>query len=337
MKKNRDRLKFLFAATILLALISCDRVDLEGLTASDKEVLPELHLSQNELSYEAGDYNTEVSKQLIFLSCNTKWEIVNVPEWLDVKPLLGKGNDTISIKPTQWDKLKHREWTLRIKADRLRDSIIIKQTPFRPIIKPEKTSIEFKEPNDSVSFFTLTCNSQWIIDYNRDWFEINPSEGLGTTEIQVKRIVPGLWEGNEERIMCKLANYEESKFVKSVMIKQDPLYKLDIQTTSQTPMEYHFSKEENVAVFYIWSNVQWKMSPGGQYKSHWIKIDVDGREIRDFENDITGVNNATIKLTVGSVNNFDDTVESNLSITCDNDSLCYTGISTIIIKQGSKE
>lgn len=312
------KLPLLLVAVFLLSFVSCsDDGELKGLFASSSETEPFLKISSDSLEYEAGDYKTEVSAQKVKVSCNTGWAFDNVPEWIEVTPMSGTGDTIVSIKPKIWDKLESRKWTLQINADRLRDSIVLLQTRFKPYIDVQRR-LDFKESSDTT--FTLKCNTKWTIEYlEGDWYEITPLTGEGDCNIKVTNLSNNLWDEESGSINCYLNNYNGQENHRTMKLIRKSTYKLDI---AENQRDHEVSKNGGIASFYIDSNVRWKMSPSGDI-SNWMTIVVNEREIIDFSRDITGDTSATIRISIDSLKKNQENVDSYLFVTCDNDSLNY--------------
>lgn len=137
------------------------------------------------------------SEKSVRIECSGKWEITNVPEWLQVSPVTGEGNTTIKVAPKSpnTDSVNDRKTDLAVVSVTHKENnvsasrtISVLQRHFLLDVKTKSAKFDTATASSEGVAVDVDCSTSWKAAADADWVLIQSGEktGNGTFVINVK-------------------------------------------------------------------------------------------------------------------------------------------------------
>ena len=132
------------------------------------------------------NFSDDVDNITVTVDSKGPWNITNIPDWLEVSPISGKGAGSFSVSATNNPlSTESRSDTLFVNHDSLISLLQVKQAPsaYKFVFTP--TQLEFGSNETGKKVVTLDNNTIWTASNTKGWCHVSPTSGKGTTELQV--------------------------------------------------------------------------------------------------------------------------------------------------------
>lgn len=148
----------------------------------------EFYANSNYFSIGSGviNFSDDVDNILVPVDSKGSWSITNIPDWLYVSPISGKGAGSFSVTATKNPlSTESRSDTLFVHHDGLVSLLQVKQAPsaYKFVFTP--TQLEFGSNETGMKVVTLDNNTTWTASNTKGWCHVSPTSGKGATELQV--------------------------------------------------------------------------------------------------------------------------------------------------------
>lgn len=151
--------------------------------------LIEITIKQKGLYIELGSetlvFTSMRSSQQLKISSNTNWEVLSSPEWIEVNPVSGTGNKTISVtsKDNPLTDARTGQLVIGQRVVALSDTINITQDgkSFDDVV----ASLSFSDKAESKTL-EISTNGHWAASaVGYDWIIVSPATGVGDATLTV--------------------------------------------------------------------------------------------------------------------------------------------------------
>ncbi len=164
---------FMIVTTILCSvfLISCgDKDKPDTIEASPSDI---------NLDFSANSSNT------VNIKSSGEWHISSKPQWIDVSPLSGSGNENVTITAiSENESTSPRSESIDFKTGSATASVQITQAGKElDILELNPTSISLVSNANSSASVNITCNGAWEITSHPEWLNISSTKGKGNTMV----------------------------------------------------------------------------------------------------------------------------------------------------------
>ena len=144
---------------------------------------PELEISENRFE----NITADGEKLSVDVTSNTRWQIVDAPEWIFVSPREGKGNGRIVIDVQANESYTERHGKFSITNLDITRTIELTQAGQVFVEQIDVTPSEIADIDASgiATELNITSNVKWSITGAPDWVKLNPTKGEGDAKILV--------------------------------------------------------------------------------------------------------------------------------------------------------
>ena len=161
----------------------------------------------------------------ITITSNCEW-FITTPSWITMTTTAGSGNATLDIMVGYNSLFTQRTGFIEVKreapagdytVEETLATIVVVQEGRENILSADVTEITMPTEGGA-QYFNITANQSWVIRCEVEWFQCNPSEGTGNTEVMVKA---NEWNGTEMREAALTLRGEFGSTI-TIMVRQYP-------------------------------------------------------------------------------------------------------------------
>lgn len=228
----------------------------------------------------------------VMLKSNTSWEIYSYPEWVDVSPKNGEGDQEISISFQDNPNVTDRQGRIKVHQAGIDLEAILEITQLGKIFEYGVTLLECSDKKQTLQV-QITSDGSWTAATNTDWMAVSPtiSSGSSILNISVEENI-----SEESRIGSVILSIGDAQYTISV-VQSGKYFSVDYESSSLT------SKGGKIAV-HVSTNDHWNASVQGALP--WIGLsNTSGEGDAAFTitiDDNPSVNARTGVITISTVN-----------------------------------
>ena len=122
--------------------------------------------------------------QSFAVTSNTDWTVSKDAEWINISPLSGSGNGTVTVTYEENQNTYQRLGTITITGGGITRTMTVSQDahPFVLDISEENISVGYGSGNTT---FAVTSNTDWTVNKDAEWINVSPSNGSGDGTVAV--------------------------------------------------------------------------------------------------------------------------------------------------------
>ena len=202
-----------------------------------------IELSSSELVVQS----TSCSEK-VMLKSNTSWEIYSYPEWVDVSPKNGEGDQEISISFQDNPNVTDRQGRIKVHQAGVDLEAILEITQLGKIFEYGVTVLECSDKKQTLQV-QITSDGSWTASTNTDWMAVSPTASLGSS---ILNILVDENISTDARIGSVTLSIGDAQYTISV-VQSGKYFSVDYESSSLT------SKGGKIAV-HVSTNDYWNAS-----------------------------------------------------------------------------